>query len=160
MGPRGQWGGAARNRVSPAMKHFNGFRGESVRAFVAKTARLLQSAPLPTCADAVLAALSILTKHLEGFVRIYSRVQTPRCSFPEEDSSRMRTEFTRTISLEEPAMKTTAIALSRLRLGSPPNLAARLPDFVTLMKPRVMVLAVFTAFVGLMIAPARLDPLL
>ena len=57
-------------------------------------------------------------------------------------------------------MKTTAIALSRLRLGSPPNLAARLPDFVTLMKPRVMVLAVFTAFVGLMIAPARLDPFL
>ena len=36
----------------------------------------------------------------------------------------------------------------------------RLPDFVTLMKPRVMSLAVFTAIVGLMIAPGHLDPLL
>src|SRR5262249_37396767 len=36
----------------------------------------------------------------------------------------------------------------------------RLPHFVTLMKPRVMALAVFTALVGLMIAPVRLDPLL
>jgi heme o synthase len=36
----------------------------------------------------------------------------------------------------------------------------RAPDFVTLMKPRVMVLAVFTALVGLMIAPGHLDPLL
>jgi protoheme IX farnesyltransferase len=37
---------------------------------------------------------------------------------------------------------------------------ARLPDFIALMKPRVMALAVFTALVGWMIAPARLDPLL
>jgi heme o synthase len=37
---------------------------------------------------------------------------------------------------------------------------ARLPDFVALMKPRVMVLAVFTAVVGLMIAPGSLDPIL
>src|SRR3954464_15314353 len=36
----------------------------------------------------------------------------------------------------------------------------RLPDFVTLMKPRVMLLAVFTAVVGLVIAPGHLDPLL
>jgi len=36
----------------------------------------------------------------------------------------------------------------------------RLPDFVSLMKPRVMALTVFTALVGLLIAPARLDPLL
>jgi protoheme IX farnesyltransferase len=36
---------------------------------------------------------------------------------------------------------------------------ARLHDFVTLMKPRVMLLAVFTALVGLMIAPVQLDPL-
>ena len=57
-------------------------------------------------------------------------------------------------------MKTTAIALSRLRLTSRPNLAARLPDFIALTKPRVMALAVFTALVGLMVAPARLDPLL
>ena len=57
-------------------------------------------------------------------------------------------------------MRTTAIALSRLRLASRLRFAARLPDFVALMKPRVMALAVFTALVGLMIAPARLDPLL
>src|SRR6476660_5286985 len=39
-------------------------------------------------------------------------------------------------------------------------LHTRASAFFMLMKPRVMVLAVFTAFVGLMIAPARLDPLL
>src|SRR5262245_17798398 len=38
--------------------------------------------------------------------------------------------------------------------------AARLPGFVALMKPRVMSLAVFTALVGLAIAPGHLDPLL
>ena len=38
--------------------------------------------------------------------------------------------------------------------------AARLPGFVALMKPRVMSLAVFTAFVGLAIAPGYLDPVL
>jgi heme o synthase len=57
-------------------------------------------------------------------------------------------------------MKTTAIALSRLRATSRPNLAARVPDFIALTKPRVMALAVFTALVGLMMAPSRLDPLL
>ena len=57
-------------------------------------------------------------------------------------------------------MKITAIALSRLRLASRANLAARVPDFITLMKPRVMALAVFTALVGLMIAPVRPDPIL
>jgi protoheme IX farnesyltransferase len=57
-------------------------------------------------------------------------------------------------------MKATAIALSRLRLTIRPNLAARLPDFIALTKPRVMVLAVFTSLVGLMMAPSRLDPLL
>jgi heme o synthase len=57
-------------------------------------------------------------------------------------------------------MKTTAIPLSHLRLTLRPNLAARIPDFVALTKPRVMALAVFTALVGLMMAPSRLDPLL
>ena len=56
-------------------------------------------------------------------------------------------------------MKTTAIPLSPLRLAFCSNLAARLPHFIALMKPRVMVLAVFTALVGLMVAPVRLDPL-
>ena len=57
-------------------------------------------------------------------------------------------------------MKATAIPLSRLGFGSRRSLVERLPHFVTLMKPRVMVLAVFTALVGLIMAPARLDPLL
>src|ERR1700704_2148464 len=57
-------------------------------------------------------------------------------------------------------MKTTAISVSRLQVPSPSRLAARLPDFFMLMKPRVMVLAVFTALVGLVIAPGHLDPLL
>jgi len=57
-------------------------------------------------------------------------------------------------------MKTTAVSLSGVDLVSRPGLVARLPHFITLMKPRVMALAVFTALVGLMIAPARLDPLL
>jgi len=35
----------------------------------------------------------------------------------------------------------------------------RVSEFVTLMKPRVMLLAVFTAFVGLIVAPGHLDPL-
>src|SRR3954452_2918383 len=38
-------------------------------------------------------------------------------------------------------------------------LQARASDFFTLMKPRVMVLAVFTALVGLIIAPGDLHPL-
>jgi heme O synthase-like polyprenyltransferase len=69
-------------------------------------------------------------------------------------------------------MTTTAVLFSRLR---PPSLAGRtsssgaaylpterqrLSAFLTLMKPRVMLLAVFTALVGLMIAPGQLDPLL
>jgi heme o synthase len=54
-------------------------------------------------------------------------------------------------------MKTTAVLLPRLTLPSSSSLTARLGDFVTLMKPRVMLLAVFTALVGLMIAPDHLD---
>lgn len=56
-------------------------------------------------------------------------------------------------------MKTTATPLSGLQLASQPGLVARLPDFVVLMKPRVMMLAVFTALVGLASAPRELDPL-
>jgi|HubBroStandDraft_6_1064221.scaffolds.fasta_scaffold71395_1 protoheme IX farnesyltransferase len=51
----------------------------------------------------------------------------------------------------------TAISLSRPQLPSRAGLTARVPDFVALMKPRVMLLAVFTAFVGLVIAPVHLD---
>ncbi len=55
-------------------------------------------------------------------------------------------------------MKTVANPSSGLRLMSRPRLLARLPDFITLMKPRVMMLAVFTALVGLASAPRSLDP--
>jgi len=57
-------------------------------------------------------------------------------------------------------MKTTAISVTHPHMPSWSRLTARLADFVTLMKPRVMLLAVFTALVGLIIAPVDLDPLL
>jgi heme o synthase len=56
-------------------------------------------------------------------------------------------------------MNSTAIPVSRHSLASRLSLVERAPHFVTLMKPRVMALALFTALVGLMIAPTRLDPL-
>jgi heme o synthase len=64
------------------------------------------------------------------------------------------------LALGDLTMKTTAVAASRLPLPPRTLPTARLGDFVALMKPRVMSLAVFTALVGLMIAPTRLDPLL
>jgi len=57
-------------------------------------------------------------------------------------------------------MKTTAIPVLQLRLPSSSRLTTRLSDFFALMKPRVMLLAVFTALVGLMIAPGKIDPVL
>ncbi len=54
-------------------------------------------------------------------------------------------------------MKTTAISVSRPHLPSRSRLAERLPDFVALTKPRVMLLTVFTALVGLIIAPGHFD---
>ena len=57
-------------------------------------------------------------------------------------------------------MKTTAVTVSHVQLPSGIRLSARFPDFITLMKPRVMLLAVFTALVGLIIAPVDLDLLL
>jgi len=53
----------------------------------------------------------------------------------------------------------TGIPFSRAQSASR-GLTTRLPDFIALMKPRVMLLAVFTALVGLMIAPVHLDALL
>src|SRR6266702_1100531 len=52
------------------------------------------------------------------------------------------------------------IPLSQLQLPIRSSSAARLSDLVLLTKPRVMLLAVFTAFVGLVIAPGHVDPLL
>ena len=57
-------------------------------------------------------------------------------------------------------MKITAVPVPHVQLPSRSHSATRVPEFLALMKPRVMLLAVFTAFVGLMIAPARPDPLL
>ena len=56
-------------------------------------------------------------------------------------------------------MQITLLPLSRLQLPVRSRFATRLPDFIALMKPRVMLLTVFTAFVGMIIAPGRLDPL-
>jgi protoheme IX farnesyltransferase len=55
-------------------------------------------------------------------------------------------------------MKITTASLLRPQALSRSGLTTRAPDFLALMKPRVMLLAVFTAFVGLMIAPVSLDP--
>jgi heme o synthase len=57
-------------------------------------------------------------------------------------------------------MKTTAIPVPQLQLPSSSHLTTRLSDFFALMKPRVMLLAVFTALVGLMVAPGKIDPAL
>jgi heme o synthase len=55
------------------------------------------------------------------------------------------------------AMKTTALNGFRLLLATRSYSAMRMADFFALMKPRVMSLAVFTALVGIVIAPIHLD---
>jgi protoheme IX farnesyltransferase len=55
-------------------------------------------------------------------------------------------------------MNSIAISVSRLRLTSRSGWVERPRQFVSLAKPRVMALSLFTAFVGLMIAPIRLEP--
>ena len=57
-------------------------------------------------------------------------------------------------------MKITATSLPRPRVLPRSGLMTRVPDFRALMKPRVMLLAVFTAFAGLVVSPVSLDPLL
>src|SRR5579859_85435 len=54
-------------------------------------------------------------------------------------------------------MKAAATRFSTLELLSRPHSMTRVRDFIELMKPRVMSLVVFTAFVGLQIAPIHLD---
>jgi heme O synthase-like polyprenyltransferase len=56
-------------------------------------------------------------------------------------------------------MKTTTLPVSRQQFPSWSVPIARVPDFIALTKPRVMVLAVFTAAVGLFTSPGHLDPL-
>jgi len=53
-----------------------------------------------------------------------------------------------------------AASLQHLNPTSRSQPLSRTADFFALTKPRVMLLAVFTAFVGLMMAPGHLDPLL
>jgi len=55
-------------------------------------------------------------------------------------------------------MSTTTIPISHPSLLLRTRMMGRLPDFVALMKPRVMALAVFTALVGLIVAPGHLNP--
>jgi heme o synthase len=57
-------------------------------------------------------------------------------------------------------MKNTAVSLSLAQLPSRALSGTRAADFLELTKPRVMLLAVFTAVVGLMVAPGHRDPLL
>jgi protoheme IX farnesyltransferase len=68
-------------------------------------------------------------------------------------------DITGNVRVREPTMKIIATPLSRLQLASQPGVATRLPDFITLMKPRVMMLAVFTALVGWSCAPHQFEPL-
>jgi heme O synthase-like polyprenyltransferase len=62
--------------------------------------------------------------------------------------------------VKEPTMKTIATPSAHFQSSSPSSLVVRLPDFIALMKLRVMMLAVFTALVGLADAPLKLSPLL
>ena len=55
-------------------------------------------------------------------------------------------------------MNGIAISVSRPRLPSRSGWGERPRQFISLAKPRVMALSLFTAFVGLMIAPIRLEP--
>ncbi|WP_458196542.1 heme o synthase [Bradyrhizobium sp. UFLA05-153] len=56
-------------------------------------------------------------------------------------------------------MNSIAISMSRLCLTSRFGSVERPRQFISLAKPRVMALSLFTALVGLMIAPIRLEPL-
>ncbi|MCC8969755.1 heme o synthase [Bradyrhizobium brasilense] len=56
-------------------------------------------------------------------------------------------------------MNSIAISVSRLWLTSRSGWVERPRQFISLAKPRVMALSLFTALVGLMIAPIRLEPL-
>jgi heme o synthase len=56
-------------------------------------------------------------------------------------------------------MNGIAISVSRLRLISWSGWAERPRQFISLAKPRVMALSLFTALVGVMIAPTRLEPI-
>jgi protoheme IX farnesyltransferase len=80
------------------------------------------------------------------------------CKFDEykpRDSSTASIQMTRSSMM---SVKTIADQFSQTRQESG-VLHSRVVDFCMLTKPRVMMLAVFTAFVGLIIAPGDLHPL-
>src|SRR6201993_4661804 len=56
-------------------------------------------------------------------------------------------------------MNSIASSISRLRLTSGSSWYERPRHFVSLAKPRVMALSLFTAFAGLLAAPTSLEPL-
>jgi hypothetical protein len=64
------------------------------------------------------------------------------------------------LSLRRADMAIASLPLSRRQLLAQSPLTTRLSAFLALMKPRVMLLAVFTAVVGLVIAPGHPDALL
>jgi heme o synthase len=83
----------------------------------------------------------------------------PRSSALDGPRGACETRDGRNLSVEESTVKTIAGRFSDRDLTSQHSLAGRLPDFIALMKPRVMMLAVFTALVGMAGAPRELDPL-
>jgi heme o synthase len=94
-------------------------------------------------------------KILPEFASIHSRCSAPACTYRESARHLQNGSCKRKM-----VMESTAIAISLPQVPSRSSLTARLAYFASLMKPRVMLLAVFTALVGLVIAPGRLDPLL
>src|SRR5262249_33088751 len=96
-----------------------------------------------------------LTNNLPEFATIYSRASAQGCTCREDARHLQNRPRTR-----KSVMESTAIAVSLPHVPSRSSSTARLADFASLMKPRVMSLAVFTALVGLMIAPGHLNPLL
>jgi protoheme IX farnesyltransferase len=92
-------------------------------------------------------------------IMIEKRFNRVRRVIPQLPLRRLRGAYRYMDSKREPTMKRIAIRLLDLQLASLPGFLARLPDFITLTKPRVMMLAVFTGLVGLASAPHELDPL-
>src|SRR6266550_1897505 len=75
----------------------------------------------------------------------------------------LRWGFNQRLTTGRPFMSPASQGADLSRIGHTVPLQrshASFGDFVALMKPRVMSLVVFTAFVGLLVAPGHLDPLI
>jgi len=80
-------------------------------------------------------------------------------TYPDRCGSRRFTnENDKNFRVEERAVERLSNPSSGLSLAFGLGPLARVPDFITLMKPRVMMLAVFTALVGMAGTPQELDP--